>query len=136
MSYVTYVVCDCADIFSFNSKKKKKQSRNFLKSKKLFFEQTNLFDSKKFCLKQIKIFLGLDNLDHSLNFETGTYLYIPYLHIKITNSVLLNILFITTVWISEDTIVSMFYYSSSNRGFVMTLFISENGLRHQKKGWS
>ena len=24
----------------------------------------------------------------------------------------------------------------SNREFVMTLFISENGLRHQKRGWS
>ena len=27
-------------------------------------------------------------------------------------------------------------YRPSNREFVMTLFISENGLRHQKRGWS
>ena len=32
-----YVLCDCADIFFFNSMKKK-QSRNFFESKKLFSE--------------------------------------------------------------------------------------------------
>ena len=37
---------------------------------------------------------------------------------------------------SSTSCEACFHTSPSNREFVMTLFISENGLRHQKKGWS
>ena len=50
--------------------------------------------------------IEVDNSDHLFNFETGKFIYI--LHMKIIQSIVLNVSFITTVY-NEDTSVSIFY---------------------------
>ena len=46
VSHITYVLYDCADIYFYNSKKKK-QSWNFLKLKKLFFGRIAMHSEKR-----------------------------------------------------------------------------------------
>ena len=67
VSHITHVLCDCADIYLFNSKKRNIQEIPSNQRNVSFnvFQCPNLFDSKKFCLNQRKLFSGCGNSGES-----------------------------------------------------------------------